>query len=131
MVPALLRTGAELHLVQKDIRAGDAAVLAAHPEIHIHADALTDFSETAALFANLDLIVSVDTAPAHLAAAMGRRIMLLVQHAADFRWLRGRTDSPWYPTLRLYRQPTRGDWEAALAAVSADIAAAAARFRPS
>jgi len=131
LLAALLPCDAELHLVQKDIRPADAATLAAHPAIRIHADALTDFAETAALLANLDLVVSVDTAPAHLAAAMGRKVLLLVQHAADFRWLRNRTESPWYPTLTLYRQPTRGDWATPLAVLSADIAAAAARFRPS
>jgi Flp pilus assembly protein TadD len=72
---------------------------------------LTDFADTAALVANLDLVISVDTAVAHLAGAMGRRTCVLLPYAPDWRWLLDRADSPWYPTMRLFRQPTMGDWE--------------------
>ena len=69
--------------------------------------ALEDFADTAALLANLDLVVSVDTANAHLAGALGRPAYLLLPFAADWRWLEGRDDSPWYPSFRLLRQPRR------------------------
>jgi Flp pilus assembly protein TadD len=73
---------------------------------------LTDFGQTAALIANLDLVISVDTAPAHLAAAMGKRVWLLISFPPDWRWMLDRNDSPWYPTMRLFRQTTPGDWTA-------------------
>lgn len=72
--------------------------------------ALSDFADTAALIANLDLVISVDTAVAHLAGALGKPIWLLLPLNPDWRWLMNRTDSPWYPTMRLFRQRKLGDW---------------------
>jgi hypothetical protein len=80
-----------------------------------------DFADTAALVANLDLVVSVDTAVAHLAAALGKPVWLLDRFDPDWRWLFGRRDSPWYPTLRIYRQPRPGDWDSVLADVARDL----------
>ena len=85
-------------------------------------DEQTDFAETAALMAELDLIVTVDTSIAHAAGALGRPVWILLQHSADFRWLLDRTDSPWYPSARLFRQPRAGDWPA----VAADLGLALA-----
>jgi len=70
-----------------------------------------DFAETAAFVATLDLVVSVDTAIAHLAGAMGLPVWVILPHLADWRWLEHRQDSPWYPTARLFRQPSPGDWK--------------------
>jgi hypothetical protein len=75
-------------------------------------DDLHDFTDTAALVETLDLVISVDTAVAHLAAAMGKPVWLLNRHDTCWRWLLNRDDSPWYPTLRLFRQPAPGDWDA-------------------
>jgi hypothetical protein len=72
---------------------------------------LNDFADTAGLIQNLDLVVTVDTSVAHLAAAMGKPTWLLLAWVPDWRWMLGRGDSPWYPTLRLFRQPSIGDWE--------------------
>ncbi|PKU21821.1 tetratricopeptide repeat protein [Telmatospirillum siberiense] len=83
-----------------------------------HMGSIDDFAEAAALIANLDLVISVDTAVAHLAGALGKPIWLLNRFDNCWRWLQGRDDSPWYPTLRQFRQPRPGDWEAVLAAVS-------------
>jgi ADP-heptose:LPS heptosyltransferase len=71
---------------------------------------LTDFAETAAAICNLDLVIAVDTAVAHLAGALGRPVWVLVRSHPDWRWLLDRDDSPWYPTLRLFRQRALGDW---------------------
>ena len=71
---------------------------------------LTDYAETAALIANLDLVLCVDTSVAHLAAAMGKPVWLLLSYQADWRWLSGREDCPWYPSLRIFRQPQLDDW---------------------
>jgi tetratricopeptide (TPR) repeat protein len=80
---------------------------------------LGDFADTAALVAALDLVIGVDTAVAHLAGAMGRPVWLLNRFDADWRWLRGRDDCPWYPALRQFRQPAPGDWEGVVARVAA------------
>jgi hypothetical protein len=69
----------------------------------------TDFADVAALMKTLDLVVTVDTAVAHAAGALGVPIWIVTSFAADWRWLRGREDSPWYPTLRLFRQASPGD----------------------
>jgi tetratricopeptide (TPR) repeat protein len=71
---------------------------------------LHDFAETAALISQLDLVICVDTAVAHLAGALGKRTWILLPSAPEWRWMRGREDSPWYPTVRLFRQSTAGDW---------------------
>jgi ADP-heptose:LPS heptosyltransferase len=71
---------------------------------------LADFGETAAVIANLDLVVSVDSAVAHLAGAMGVPTWTLIYEPADWRWMTRREDSPWYPTMRLFRQPRAGQW---------------------
>jgi tetratricopeptide (TPR) repeat protein len=85
---------------------------------------LTDFAATAALICALDLVISVDTAVAHLAGALGRPVWLLNRYAPDWRWLLGRADSPWYPTLRQFRQETPGDWAGVLRRVREAASAA-------
>ncbi len=92
----------------------DAAPMAGVMPLGEH---LTNFAETAAAMESLDLIISVDTAAAHLAGALGRPVWLLLPHAPDWRWLLDRDDSPWYPTMRLFRQPSRGNWAAVTASV--------------
>ena len=71
---------------------------------------LNDFADTAALIANLDLVIAVDTAVVHLAGAMGKPVWVLLPYVPDWRWLLERKDSPWYPTMRLFRQKSLGDW---------------------
>ena len=77
---------------------------------------LHDFEDTAALIVNLDLVISVDTAVAHLAGALGKPVWLLNRFDTDWRWLLNRDDSPWYPTLRQFRQPHPGDWDSVICA---------------
>lgn len=82
---------------------------------------LVDFSDTAALIAALDLVIAVDTSVAHLAGALGKPVWLLLPEMPDWRWLLGRTDSPWYPTARLFRQPVRGAWGPVIASVADEL----------
>jgi hypothetical protein len=82
---------------------------------------LTDFSETAAAIAQLDLVICVDTAVAHLAGALGKPVWVLLPEIGDFRWLEGREDSPWYPTMRLFRQRVLGEWDEVVARVEAAL----------
>ena len=84
-----------------------------------------DLTDTAALLDNLDLVISVDTAVAHLAGALGKRVWMLNRFATDWRWMLDRADSPWYPTMRIYRQSALNDWESPVRAVAADLAALA------
>jgi tetratricopeptide (TPR) repeat protein len=97
------------------------------PQLIDHAGRIADFSDTAALIANLDLVIAVDTAVAHLAGAMGVPVWILNRFDACWRWLRERADSPWYPTARLYRQRRPGDWQHVLAEVHRDLHTAASR----
>lgn len=80
-----------------------------------------DFSDTAALIANLDLVISVDTAVAHLAGALGKQVWTLLPFVPEWRWLLDRRDSPWYPTMLLFRQPTPGDWPGVIALVKQEL----------
>jgi tetratricopeptide (TPR) repeat protein len=107
------------------------AAAQAHPppdgiRVHDWTGELTDFADTAALVACLHLVITVDTSVAHLAGALGRPVWLLNRHHPDWRWLLGREDSPWYPTLRQFRQTTRGDWAPVIAAVTGSLARMAA-----
>ena len=85
-----------------------------------------DFADTAAVIANLDLVVSVDTAVVHLAGAMGKPVFLLDRYDNCWRWLSGRADSPWYPNLTIFRQDAMGDWSAPMARAVAALRAIAA-----
>ena len=85
------------------------------------AESLTDFAETAGAVANLDLVICVDTAVAHLAGATARPVWVMLPFAADWRWLIGRQDSPWYPTMRLFRQDRPGDWAPVIRRVAAAL----------
>ena len=77
-----------------------------------------DIADTAATIANLDLVITVDTMVAHLAGALGAPVWLMLHFAADWRWLLDRSDSPWYPTMRLFRQKRPGDWDTVIAEIS-------------
>lgn len=109
LLPLLRRQDCEFHVVQTGVTTSDAARLT-QLGVHVHSDAPFDFAETAALMQSLDLVISVDSALAHLAGALGRPTWLLLQSSADWRWMRERLDTPWYPTMRLFRQGGDGDW---------------------
>jgi ADP-heptose:LPS heptosyltransferase len=118
----LLSEGIEWVSLHKEVRESDQAVLAAHPEIRHFGDELQDFTDTAALCDVLDLVICVDTSVAHLAATLGKPVWLMLAQHTDWRWLLNRTDTPWYPSMTLYRQPTSGDWASVVAQVKADLA---------
>jgi ADP-heptose:LPS heptosyltransferase len=103
---------ADVHFVslQKDPKADDKSFLRERADIVDLTEHLTDFSETAALVSCLDLVITVDTSVAHLAAALGRPTWILLPYVPDYRWLLDRDDSPWYPTVRLFRQTETRDY---------------------
>ena len=100
--------------LQKPMPSRDLETMARFPGMTNLADDLTDFGETAALMENLDLVVTVDTSMGHLAGALGKPVWILIPKAADWRWMLDREDSPWYPSVRLFRQPKPGDWDVPL-----------------
>ena len=122
LAPLLALPGYEFHCLQKEIAARDQAWLDIHrPPIVMHTRSLGDFADTAALIDQMDVIVSIDTAVAHLAGALAKPLNLLLPFNPDWRWMLGRTDSPWYPTARLFRQPSRGNWATAVQGVIAAL----------
>lgn len=117
----LPEAGASLFSLQKQCPAADRGTLTQLPQLHDLSDELEDFAATAALVSQLDLLVSVDTSVAHLAGALGVPVWILLPFAPDWRWQLERSDSPWYPTARLYRQPALDDWGTLLSRVARDI----------
>ncbi len=119
--------GLQLYSLQKGPPAAELAEAKARgwsgPTIIDVTGELKDFADTAALVANLDLVITCDTAIAHLAGALGKPVWILNRHDACWRWLDGRDDSPWYPTARLFRQTTAGDWAPVLEAVTRELRA--------
>ena len=105
----LMDVGARFVSLQKDLRAGEAETLA-RAGILDFATRIRDFTDTAALVSQLDLVISVDTSIAHLAGALGKPVWILSTYAPDWRWLLDRDDSPWYPTARLFRQGEGREW---------------------
>ena len=118
LAPLAQAPGVRFHSLQK----GDAASQAQAPPAGMNltdwSERLTDFVETAALISNLDLVITVDTAAAHLAGAMGKPVWVLIPFNPDWRWLHDRTDSPWYPTMRLFRQARAGAWGEVIAGIA-------------
>jgi ADP-heptose:LPS heptosyltransferase len=113
--------------LQKEPRPEDAETLRERAEIVDLTADLTDFAETAALLSCLDLVIAVDTSVAHLAAALGRPTWILLPFVPDYRWLLGRDDSPWYPTVRLFRQTERRDYRSVVDRVRTELALAIAK----
>jgi hypothetical protein len=127
LAPVLAVPGCQFHVVQKDVRDTDlAALMAANgatPKLVDPRGLVGDLADTAAIMAQLDLVISADTAAAHLAGALGRPLWLLLPAVPDWRWMLHREDSPWYPTARLFRQRVAGDWAEVAERVAAALAA--------
>ncbi|MDX2241748.1 MAG: FkbM family methyltransferase [Leptolyngbyaceae cyanobacterium bins.302] len=100
-----------LYSLQKDVTEADQPALQGHDRLQDLQHQLTDFADTAAAIAQLDLVITVDTAVAHLAGALGKTTWIVLAHVPDWRWLLNRDDNPWYPTVRLFRQHQPGVWD--------------------
>ncbi|MFQ6334472.1 tetratricopeptide repeat protein [Methylophilus sp. 3sh_L] len=123
----LLTLDASFHCLQTEVRDTDLACLAEFPQISLHQATLHDFTDTAALIATLDLVISVDTSVAHLAGAMHKPVWILLPNPPDFRWMLTREDSPWYPSARLFRAQAQvraqaQDWTTVMASVKQALA---------
>jgi tetratricopeptide (TPR) repeat protein len=126
LAPLAAVPGVRLYSLQKGF--AERAIAATGLPVEPLGEELVDLAETAAVMMVLDLVVTVDTAVAHLAGALGRRAWVLIPSLPDWRWLDRRADSPWYPTLRLYRQDRSGDWDEVIARIADDLRVAAGRF---
>lgn len=121
LLPLLRHSGFKFVSVQKGLRDGDADLLRAHPQIEHVGDEIETFEDSAALVALMDVVISIDSAMVHLAGALGRPVWNLLPFLNDWRWLIDRADSPWYPSVRLFRQPRPGDWPSVVAQVSDEL----------
>jgi tetratricopeptide (TPR) repeat protein len=117
LLPLLEGIDATFVSLQREVRSADMDVLQGRADVLYFGDELNDFADTAALIANLDLIVSVDTSIAHLAGALAKPVWVLLPYIPDWRWLLDRDDTPWYPTARLYRQDETRQWDSVIARV--------------
>ncbi|HEY2243603.1 MAG TPA: glycosyltransferase family 9 protein, partial [Xanthobacteraceae bacterium] len=120
LAPLLAMPGSFIS-IQRDVRGDEAAQLAAQPRLTHVGGELADFNDTAAVLALCDLLITVDTAPAHLAGAMGRPVWVLVPFAPDWRWMLDGEITPWYPAARVFRQPALADWNTVIARVAAAL----------
>jgi len=120
----------QLVSLQKDVRDQDRAFLGGHPDIVDVTAHVADFSDTAALMSGLDLVISVDTSVVHLAGALGVPVWTMLPFNPDWRWLLNRDDSPWYRSMRLFRQNASRDWSDVIAQVCAELHKVVAGWSP-
>jgi hypothetical protein len=120
LAPLCQGRSASVISIQRDLRSEDAEALGASRITHV-GNELDDFADTAAVLALCDLVITVDTAAAHLAGAMGRPVFVLVPFAPDWRWTLSGETTPWYPTARLFRQAKLDDWDDVIARVGAAL----------
>jgi hypothetical protein len=120
---AIAETGKAVFVsLQKPMPASDLETMAHFPGMTDLSGDLTDFGETAAVMENLDMVITVDTAMGHLAGALGKPVWIMLPKAADWRWLLDRSDSPWYPSVRLFRQRVPGAWDEVLGELTSALA---------
>ena len=119
--PLAQLAGVRFVSLQKGGAAAEAKSLPEGMELLDVGQELKDFADTAALVAALDLVIAVDTSVVHLAGAMGKPVWVLLPFAPDWRWLLDRNDTPWYPTLRLFRQKRRMEWDPVVASIREEL----------
>lgn len=121
LAPLLARDDTEFHVAQTEIRDPDRAAMTAFPQLRDHSRDLADFADTAGLLSQMDMVISVDTVLVHLAGAMALPVWTMLPFGCDYRWMTKGTTSPWYPTMRLFRQPRFLDWAGLIAQVCAAL----------
>jgi ADP-heptose:LPS heptosyltransferase len=118
LLPLLELRDIQFVALQKELPERETALFASTGVPGFLDERLADLADTAAIVAMLDLVITIDTSIAHVAGALGKPMWVLLPFSADWRWLRHRSDSPWYPTARLFRQRAPGDWESVVRQVA-------------
>lgn len=126
--PLLDCTKTSFHMLQKVVSAEEMQIIESDGRMRDYRAELTDFAETAALIEALDLVITIDTGVAHLAGALGKPVWIMLPFVAEWRWLRHREDSPWYPTARLFRQSAPGDWNGVVTRIALALSQPRARL---
>jgi hypothetical protein len=121
MLAPLLRFDVAIRSLQKEVPEEDKPVLESLPQLARFGEEMTDFAETAALMEQLDLVISVDSVVAHLAGALGKPVLIMLRYSGEWRWLMDRTDSPWYPSARIFRQKAPGDWAGVVSDIIGEV----------
>ena len=121
ILPLVADSSASFLAIQKELRAGDLGILHNTPQINYLGDQIETFDDTAAIISLSDLVISSDTSVVHLAGALGKPVWVLLGLAPDWRWLLDRDDNPWYPTARLFRQTSPGDWKGTIERVTREL----------
>jgi tetratricopeptide (TPR) repeat protein len=121
LLPLLELRDIQFVALQKEVPDREAALFQSTGMPSFLGEQLGDLADTAAIIAMLDLVITIDTSVAHVAGALGKPMWVLLPFSADWRWLRARSDSPWYPTTRLFRQPAPGDWQGVVTQVAAAL----------
>jgi hypothetical protein len=116
-----LPAGLQYVCLQKQLKDADLAFFESYQGIEFYGEQLLDFADTAALIECLDLVITIDTAVAHLSGALGKKTWLMLPYVPDWRWFLNREDTPWYPCMKLYRQETLGDWGGVFSKIHADL----------
>ncbi len=127
LLPLASIPGVRIYSLQHGPRGADAVKMAHPALIKDFSKHLKDFADTAAVVNQLDLVITVDSAVAHLAGALGKPVWVMIPAIPDFRWQTNRSDSPWYPTMRLFRQAMDGDWERTIASMTDQLRELAAK----
>jgi hypothetical protein len=122
--PLLELTGFAFYSFQRGPEREELRLLNGNYEIYDTAETSPEIADTAADLTNMDLLITVDTMAAHLAGALGKPVWMLLPYHADWRWMCDREDTPWYPTMRLFRQPEPGDWDSVIARIAGELKAA-------
>jgi len=121
MLDALLKLPFEFHSLQKEMADQDVAILSNYPRLINHQIDLTDFSDTAALINELDLVITIDTSVAHLVGALGKLLWVMLPYSSDYRWEERDGVSPWYPNAKIFRQREIGNWSEVLEEVQSEL----------
>ena len=116
-----LPKGLEYICLQKQLKDLDVAFFKTYQGMQFYGEELLDFADTAALIDCLDLVITIDTAVAHLSGALGKKTWLMLPYVPDWRWFLNREDTPWYPQMKLYRQAALGDWSGVFNRISSDL----------
>lgn len=130
LLPLFEHRTINFYALQKGDGCNDLKTLENRPDnLVVLSDEIGDFADTAAIIAQMDVVITTDTSVAHLAGAMGKSVWIMLHYACDWRWLEERDDSPWYPSVRLFRQPRLGDWASVVTKISTELTALCQRKR--